>query len=93
MTVKEDLIKTRAKIAAGWCQGASARNAKGEAVSFCILGAFMASGVACSGPTSYALAKVATPGNLGVLARYNDTPGRTKEEVLAVFDKAIACAQ
>lgn len=46
-TLKEDLLKVRAKIEAGWCQGAFARDADQhpvdvhapEAASFCVVGA------------------------------------------------------
>jgi hypothetical protein len=30
------------------------------------------------------------PGDLGSVVEFNDEPGRTKDEVLALFDKAIA---
>lgn len=103
MTVKEDLIKARAKIAAGWCQGVPARNAQGSpvyadssaAVSFCIVGALSALGL---GDYEYSAAYAALHARSGMsclasLSRFNDTHGRTQEEVLALFDKAIACAQ
>jgi hypothetical protein len=89
----------------GWCQRALARNAEGEsvyedsskAVSFCMIGAlqyaggkgfdtFSKPGVMVRGRLRRAITALYSP--MGI-ERFNDTEGRTKEEVLAVFDAAI----
>lgn len=99
MSVKEGLIKARAKVEEGWCQGAAARDKGGLAVAatssdatrFCILGAINAArldnGVSVIGELYCALKCEAGESSL---AGFNDAPGRTQEEVLALFDKAIA---
>ncbi len=80
----------------GWCQGALWNNS-GE---YCIYGALFH--VHCGSPhgnvtsilaearTSLCLASKAQPATPSGLVKWNNTPGRTKEEVLAAFDKAIA---
>lgn len=91
-TEAEKLRNARALIEKGWTQGLLARNKDGEgafsdateAVSFCAVGACVRSGVSCGH-----LKKL-----LGVdTTSWNDTPGRTKEEVLDLFDRAIALAE
>ena len=99
-TLKDDLIKARSFIERGWTQGTYARNANGQptlctgpdAVAWCMGGACkIAVGYnslfACL-PLRVALGSVVK----SEVPPYNDAPGRTKEEVLAVFDKAIAAA-
>lgn len=85
----------------GWTQGALARNRAGAHVcptehtakSFCMLGACYA---ANPHPAYMANATdellMALPKPYFEVEAFNDAPGRTKEEVLAVFDKAIAAA-
>jgi hypothetical protein len=83
----------------GWCQGTFAKDDCGrtvnslspEATSFCIAGACSRAAHTARSANNY----------LGMLRRlrqhlqgippaeFNDVPGRTKEEVLALFDKAI----
>jgi len=85
----------------GWTQGAYARGKSGRvvkqprnAVCFCGIGAIS---VAAGGNTDddlgydayKALERIVGSG----FPHYNDAPGRTKEEVLAVFDKAIAAEE
>lgn len=78
----------------GWTQGYFAKNAAGENVrldseeaeSFCVLGAaFRAAG--CRNE-SFIRAALIAAAPAGEPAEYNDAPGRTKEEVLALIDKA-----
>lgn len=81
----------------GWAQGFYARDAAGEVVSvedptacsFCAMGALVYVTQEASRETSRsafnAMERAVSDGNI---ARYNDAPERTKEEVLALFDKA-----
>lgn len=104
--VKDLLTRARERIEKGWCQGAYAKAADGESVSacgpcatsFCIRGAVLA-----VGPLDYAVRAPAynllenivdqiTQSPCDSLAGYNDAPGRTHAEILAVFDAAIALA-
>lgn len=99
--LKEDLVKVRAKVEAGWCQGAFARNSEDRtvspyddtAVSFCVVGAtqavlrhFHAENLVLI-ELWYELCR--TNNRVG-LAHFNDAPGRTKEDILALIDGAIA---
>lgn len=102
MTVKEDLITARAKVETGWCQGTAARDKRGNHVSaqsldatqFCILGAVSAARPANSVPVIAELYRTLNHEEYqGALSGFNDAPGRTQEEVLALFDKAIARAE
>jgi hypothetical protein len=93
----------------GWCQRATARDCNGDVVyplahtatAFCAIGAIHHAGG--RGFDQYsknailsrrflwkAIAERA-PGK--VIEDYNDEPGRTKEEVIAVFDAAIQLAE
>lgn len=99
-TLKEDLIKAREKIEKGWCQGVTARNAKGRAVSFnateaarfCILGAVHAvtEYPAYSIEILFKAMRAQGVGSISLNA-YNDS--RTKRDVLSLFDDAIKLAQ
>ena len=60
--------------------------------AFCPLGAIMAAGGAGEGGVTLAKQALAVAAGLsgdGHIPGWNDRPGRTKAEVLAVFDKAI----
>ena len=104
-SVKEDLIKARAKIEKGWCQGVAARDINGEsvhatssdAVQFCILGALgsVRGRISVEGTSWLYHAIHNGAPKLGgfTISAYNDAPWRTQEEVLAIFDKAIALAE
>ena len=96
MKTKEILKGARGRIEQGWCQKASARDAQGtrvlamcsSAVKWCAIGAIDAEMQHEDGyhnPIS-TIARVAGTDNV---AQWNDSPDRTQEEVLAVFDKAI----
>ena len=100
-TPAELLTEARALIAKGWCQGASARDVHGipadfwgqKAVTFCMSGAlcrmenFIFDAHRTSRNILYSVIEVNN------LATWNDREGRTQEEVLAAFDKAIAIAK
>lgn len=97
-----DLIAARALLRKkGWTQGAFARDVRGyqcatyrpEAATFCAVGAIRSVSADYSFRASRAvdvLCKViAEGGYLTSLAIWNDEPSRKKEDVLALFDKAI----
>lgn len=96
-TTKEILVAARALIAEkGWCTGVMARDANGHAVGeqdsnaacYCVLGAL----TAANGdeiPNSVYVAFAYANGAESIVD-WNDVKGRTKEEVLEAFDKAIA---
>ena len=93
MTTKEALIAARALVEKGWCQAADARDAGGlecasrdaEAACWCLSGAIHR---ACDGLAEDDAWDVLAS-LVGDPVEWNDTPGRSKEEVLALFDKAI----
>lgn len=97
LKARDQLLAARNLIDKGWTRGASARNAKGEAVyygdptavTFCLIGSIHAVGAL---DTAYyavwdALIK---RGGSKVMSQFNDEPGRTKDDVLALIDEAIA---
>ncbi len=86
-TLKEDLLKVRAKIEKGWCQGSLARDADQhpvdvrapEAVTFCVVGA-VDSTIVLNCVVLNALWKTLNAEKyVGGLAQFNDAPGRTSE--------------
>ena len=95
--VTELLTEARARIARGWTQGASARDVTGsvtrawaeEAVCWCAMGA-----VACrdddwtTAEPAWAALRAAVGGETWV-SEWNDAPGRTQADVLALYDRAI----
>ncbi len=96
-SVLDVLVDARGLVQAGWTQGAYARNAAGkctipsdsDAVSFCALGALAK--LVSRESWLFTPARKALESALGTTAvsEWNDEPGRTREEVLAVFDGAI----
>lgn len=100
------LTQARAVIERGWCQGCFARDAEGQPVAatdplaetFCIRGA-----TRVVSPNDDARERAhwhlenaiidVTQRSYTSLASYNDDPGRTQAEVLAVFDAAIKLAE
>jgi len=99
--------RARALVAAGWTQKAVARNAQRAEVStgdagaacFCAFGALLAAlkeaRVPYHGPPRealYAAAMLGSPERYASIEAWNDAPGRTIEDVLAAFDRAIATA-
>ena len=86
--VRDCLIEGRKLVERGWCQGAFQ---KGERV--CILGSFI-DDVEMSRQALRAIASaIGRPGaDACAVVRWNDHKGRTQEEVLAAFDRAIAAS-
>lgn len=93
----ELLVQSRALVAVGWCQGTSARDAKGrvtpfggkDAVCFCMSGAMCHLMNFIYEPHRRATAAVKKVVGLQIAA-WNDKFERTQEEVLAAYDAAIA---
>ncbi len=86
----------------GWTQGTFARDAKGartlydapDAVCYCSLGAIMVVGRGFAPEAStLALTKAIGSGHPANVAEWNDAKDRTKEEVLAAYDRAIVLAE
>lgn len=97
----EKLDAAKTLVLRGWTQGASARNAEGQAVTardstavcWCINGAVVRVCTAQSKEDLYALTNALSyaAGALKLdknYITYNDFPGRTKYEVAALFDHA-----
>jgi hypothetical protein len=97
---REALIRARAKVESGWSQGAYARNSAGHivsadhpfAVAFCPAGAIIAE--TPFDVDTWRAAHAAFRRALGItsLFEWNDAPSRTRADVLAAFDRAIAAA-
>ncbi len=97
MTLREVLVEARRILEnVGWCQGTYARDENSVAIltddpgacQFCVMGAlYFASDDSDVEEEARALLNTVVEGSI---VAYNDAPGRTKEEVLAVFDLAIA---
>jgi hypothetical protein len=96
-TTKDILIEARELIAKGWTQGANARDSQDKivdesseaAVCFCVYGAISRA----EGPAHYsgsARVGFADATEISLIDVWNDAPERTKPDVLAAFDKAIA---
>lgn len=90
------LTHARDTIEAGWCQGRGVLVRSHGGTAYCAVAAIAKASRSDSGFAICALLRAipeAAPTPLGYetksIVRWNDTPGRTKEEVLAVFDRAI----
>lgn len=108
MTAREILILARGYIEKGWCRGQFARTEDGEgalavsedARSWCALGAIERAtfevpmqSYASRGAAERLLREAAgVRSDFDATTAWNDDPERTKEEVLAAFDKAIELA-
>lgn len=97
MTTQEVLKEARRLLAeVGWCQYYSCeRDETGTITAYCSIGAvYAAAGTDFSGP--FRDAKRLLERQIPYAARWcgvagwNDTKGRTKREVLALFDRALA---
>ena len=97
--VSDVLKRARSRIQRGWTQGAL-RRARPFPLSlifppqYCVIGALILGDSVRIGPalrrmnlTVHGIERYAT------LESYNDAPGRTKREVLALYDQAIADAE
>ena len=97
MTIVEMLKRSRERIARGWCQDSYAEDKEGRrtsplsnfACAWCMMGALRPEGIECMAAEPFLRRLV--PHH--ALAQFNDAPGRTQAEVLAVYDKAIAMAE
>lgn len=91
------LEEARARVAKGWCQRAYALDADGKplwatdrrATKWCLRGAVFASAYDDHEEPFLCLARA----GVGEGTAWNDKPGRTQAEVIAVLDHAIALAQ
>jgi hypothetical protein len=103
MTPQRILIAARGKIETSWTQHAAAKNADGdrvaassaEACSFCSAGALDSVCISLSEHYSQyvqAFSHLRQAAGAASVIEWNDDPKRTKAEVLAAFDKAIAFA-
>lgn len=100
MTPLTLLQNTRALIVRGWNQGTFAQNAKGEAVtsgdpeacSWCLIGALgtAAKDHETAFDRAYDILRKLMPIGSYSLSLWNDLPGRTQADVLALIDRAIA---
>ena len=93
----------------GWCQRATARDGNGDVVyplantatAFCAIGAIHYAGGKGFDQYSkiailsrrYLWKAIAARTSSQIIEDYNDAPGRTKEEVIEVFDAAIQLAE
>lgn len=85
----------------GWCQGAYARNVFGKAAlhwderadSFCAKGAvYRVTGLSDAGP-AMKLLESCLPSGHDAIAPFNDQVGRNRDDVVDLFDRAIAKAE
>lgn len=98
MTVRDHLIAARALIERGWCQRNYATDARGLAVeerdpsacAWCVLGAVWATEQASGSSDVLARLREAAKLRRRQLHDWNDAPGRTRADVLALFDRVIA---
>lgn len=81
------LMAGRERIAKGWCQGAFLLDIPDSlgGPRYCTVGAVE------NDNHAFACLKAALPAP-GFVTGYNDAKGRTKAEILALFDRAIALA-
>lgn len=92
-SLKDTLVEARSLIQdVGWTQGTYATYAEGnKVIGYCALGALSAThaGPEIRHDAIMRLSKQTVQYNGSDIVSYNDAEGRTKEEVLAVFDQAI----
>ena len=87
----------RGKLAKGWCQRAMAKDSLGGhmdpqspyAVRWCLVGAVLGSTDLSVNTRVRVLDAIQDVTGCRFPSTWNDTPGRTQEEVLAVLDTAI----
>ena len=96
--VREVLIKARALVEKGWCQGQLHQTRRDWLFrtyeQHCTIGAFHAvtdyfGDAAERFKEANGIDNQSYGGTFGII-RWNDVPGRTKDQVLAAFDRAIA---
>lgn len=99
---RDCLITARELLARGWCQRRYAVNAEGtfvssldpDAVAWCAIGAITRASCASDAPLSMPPAvdiiRELIAAETMDIEHWNDAPGRTQADVLALFDRAIA---
>jgi len=100
--LKDHLVKARSYIEKGWTQGEYARDKEGDsvtswdptAVCWCARGAFRAvdGNYPSSSASDHSVFLLAEIGHFDSPTLWNDYSKRTQQDVLALFDKAIAVA-
>lgn len=109
MTVVDLLKRARALIATpkAWCQQKAAASlfrpgyiapSSPDATSFCAMGALIKEGFgiddrAWCAASDFLQNAIPAGSRDSTIPRYNDTPGRTHAEILALFDRAIEAAE
>jgi hypothetical protein len=105
MTTVERLERGLERIKRGWCQGSYARKSDGtktvpwsdEACEWCTASSLVMSSYFPEkddyGPALRLVCDVAKVDYVGNIEHWNDEPGRTKAEVIAVFEGAIELAR
>ena len=96
-------VARNAIVHTGWCQLRDLRRVDGEVVEYCALGAiYVAASVFSRADRIEAVRRLAgtlTGRNIGsalggqAIVDWNDEPGRTPQEVIDLFDKAIIDVQ
>ena len=89
------------KLRQGWCQHVMARDKNGamchylssDAVCWCIHGASQATGVVSQDVFTPIMKLTNSEGDYAALTSWNDAPGRTQADVIAMLDQAIASVQ
>lgn len=100
MSIVQVLTEARSMIEKGWTQGWFAKTADGErvleknpkAVCWCMAGAYWATAPDWSARNDAEGFLRQATGDESI-TNWNDTPGRTQQEVLAAYDKAIELAK
>jgi len=103
VTTVERLERGLERIRRGWCQGALSRDANGidccdiqetgPPMSWCMIGAVAGQVNECSILFHKAIDEIFADECLGGIDSWNDEPGRTQSEVIAVFERAIELAR
>ena len=91
VTTVEVLRAARAKIEKGWVQYTYEHEADGAPIAWCAAGAISRQHLSVNESAGAYLLLRRVCGE--TVSAWNDAPGRTKEEVLAAFDRAIALAE
>ena len=91
MVTKAILREARKLVAAGWTQGRFVREIGGQKC-YCAEGAIMEAAYSVGAAWWLAAGALCKAAASRSLANWNDAPERTKDEVLAAFDKAIGAA-
>jgi hypothetical protein len=86
------LRRARDLVEAGWTQGVSMRHVNGEP-HYCVGGAIDQASGFLQLPYCASVGVFASANGLQCVRFWNDQEGRTKDQVLRAFDKAIAYAE